>query len=387
LTGGKARAIRCRRNETVCLHPIEEAGKAELIAKDADASADEGLRAFAVGVPKAEVHVHLEGCFELEDIQELARTAGEPLPRPARELFRFHGMTDFLDFLTWQCGLIRTKEQLAEAAYRFAERESAAGVVYADLIVNPNHWSGWTDRVEAFIEALDDGLARAEGDGLTPVGLCISLLRQQSAPSANELVTRVIAMHHPRVVALSIDGNEEAVGRTSERFASAFARARSAGLHATVHAGESSGPQGIRDAIDLLGAERIDHGFRAVEEPPLVTEIAERGIPLNLCPWSNIELGHFPDRRSHPLEALRLASVRVSINTDDPALFGVTLDGEYVAMAETYGWNREVIADVSRSSIEASFCDDARKRVLLEQHAAWVRDRGTASTGSSTGIP
>jgi adenosine deaminase len=318
-------------------------------------------------LPKAEIHVHLEGCFEPSDIELLARESGETLPRPADQLFNVSGLdlSAFLEVLDWTCGLVRTAQQLARAAYRFAEREARCGVGYADLIVNPSHWSAWRERLDAFVDALHSGFNEAEADGLPPVGLCISLLRQQSASEALELVDWLLERRHPRVVALSIDGNEAAAGRTGPRFAEAFKKAHDAGLHRTVHAGESSGPEGVRDALDFLLAERIDHGVRAIEEPELVAELARRRVPLNVCPGSNVLLGHYADRRSHPLDALRRAGVLVTINTDDPALMGHSLVGEYAASAQAYGWDEGVLREVARTSIEASFCSDDLRRDLL----------------------
>jgi adenosine deaminase len=313
-------------------------------------------------LPKAEVHVHLEGCFEQVDVQQLAREAGEAMPD-----FNIQGadLSTFLRLLDWTCGLVRTPEQLARAAYAFAKREAANGVVYADLIVNPTHWSTWHGRLDAFVDALDSGFREAEEDGLPCVGLCISLLRQQSAQEALELVDWLITNKHPRAVGLSIDGNEAAAGRTGPRFAEAFAKAKEAGIHRTVHAGESSGPEGVRDAITYLKAERIDHGVRAIEDPDLVKELAQKSIPLNVCPGSNVILGKYPDRASHPLDKLRRAGVRVSINTDDPALMGHSLVEEYVETARTYGWDQAVVREVARTSLEASFCGDDLKRKLL----------------------
>jgi adenosine deaminase len=318
-------------------------------------------------LPKAEVHVHLEGCFEPADLERLARESGETLPRPADQLFDVTGLdlTAFLEVLDWSCGLVRTSEQLARAAYNVAAREASAGVGYADVIVNPTHWSAWRERLDAFVDALDAGFVQAEADGLPRVGLCISLLRQQTSSEALELVGWLIERRHPRVVALSIDGNEAAAGRTGPRFAEAFHRAAQAGLHRTVHAGESSGPEGVRDALELLHAERIDHGVRAIEDPDLVAELIDRRIPLNVCPGSNVQLGRYPDRASHPLDALRLAGVPVTINTDDPALMHHSLVSEYAASAQTYGWDHAVLRQLARTSIEASFCDaDLRRRLF-----------------------
>jgi adenosine deaminase len=314
-------------------------------------------------LPKAEVHVHLEGCFEVEDIRRLASAAGEPVP-PLE--IAGSDLSTFLTVLDWTCGLVRTSEQLAHAAYAFAEREARNGVGYADLIVNPTHWSAWRTRLGAFVDALDAGLSEAEQDGLTPVGVCISLLRQQSAAEALELVDWLIARRHPRIIALSIDGNEAVAGRTGARFAEAFQRAADAGFHRTVHAGESSGPEGVRDALEYLRAERIDHGVRAVEDAELVRVLADSQIPLNVCPGSNVLLGRYADRASHPLDSLRRAGVRVSINTDDPALMHHSLVSEYVDTAAAYGWDMQVVKEVARTSIQASFAtSDTRERLLI----------------------
>jgi adenosine deaminase len=321
-------------------------------------------------LPKAEVHVHLEGCFEPSDVEQLAREAGEAMP-PLD--LKGGGLSELLTVLDWSCSLVRTSGQLARATYAFAEREARNGVGYAELIVNPTHWSAWRDRLNAFVDAIDTGLREAEQDGLPPVGVCLSLLRQQSASEALELVEWLVDLRHARIVALSIDGNEAAAGRTGPRFAEAFRTAANAGLHRTVHAGESSGPEGVRDALEILLAERIDHGVRAVEDPELVAELVDRQIPLNVCPGSNVQLGQYSDRASHPLEALRRAGVRVSINTDDPALMRHSLVSEYVDTASVYSWDMDVVRDMARTSIEASFCDaELRRRLLAALEASVV---------------
>lgn len=330
------------------------------------------MRGGFVALPKAEVHVHLEGCFEIDDIVELARENGVPLPRPREHLLDFgSGLGSFLEFLDFICGLVRTPDQLAALARRFSERLSTDGTRYADLIVNPTHWRHWSRRIPELIDALDAGFAAAEQDGLPAVGLCISLLRTQSADEGIELVQLLTTLRHPRVVALSIDGNEAAAGRTGPRFADAFARAGAAGLKRTVHAGESSGPEGVRDAVELLGADRIDHGVRAIDDPAVVDLLAERQIPLGICPSSNVTLGLYPALAAHPIDRLRRAGVPVSVNTDDPALLGVTLAGEYESCAKTFGWSDDEVRSIARTSIEASFAPAAAKRDLLAELAAW----------------
>jgi adenosine deaminase len=322
-------------------------------------------------LPKAEIHVHLEGCFSRQQIIDLAAAAGEPLPRPADDLFSFKTLAEFLGFLDWSCGLVRIEAQVEAMAYAFCARLAENGAGYADAIINPTHWPSWRHRLPAMIAALDRGFTAAERDGLPPVGLCLSLLRQQSADEAIELLDMMIAHRHPRVVALSIDGNEAAAGRTGPRFADTFRRAAAAGFHRTVHAGESSGPDGIRDAIRLLGAERIDHGVRAAEDPALMDEIRDRGLPLDITPTSNVRLGLYPSYAAHPIELLRQHGIAVSVGTDDPELLETTLVEEYAHMVETFEWDDDVLRAVARTSIEASFAPPEIKRDLVAKLAVW----------------
>jgi adenosine deaminase len=168
-----------------------------------------------------------------------------------------------------------------------------------------------------------------------------------------------------------VDGNEATAGRTGPRFVDAFRRAGDAGLRRTVHAGESSGPEGVWDAVELLNADRIDHGVRAIEDATLVAMLAERQIPLGICPTSNIVLGVYPSIQEHPIERLRAAGVRVSVNTDDPALLGASLVGEYNLCRQAFGWTDDVTREVARTSIEASFADANVKENLLKALGTW----------------
>jgi adenosine deaminase len=341
-------------------------------------------------LPKAEVHIHLEGTFSLGSIMELSRVNRVPLPRPARRIFDLSdeerggdrgegtapsgaggpGLGGFLGFLDWQCSLVQNAEQAARIAYLAAAALTASGVRYADLIVNPTHWRSWRGRELPLLDSLAGGLAEAEQDGLCVASLCYSLLRTQTAQEAQDIVAELVARRPRRVVALSVDGDELAAGRTGQKFAAAFRAARDGGLRRTVHAGESSGPEGVWDAITLLHAERIDHGVRSVEDPRLMAELAERGIPLGVCPRSNIALGLYPDWPAHPLPRLLEAGVAVTINTDDPAPLGTTLEADWAVCAAEFGFALPDMAAFARTSIEASFADDGLKRELLAELSA-----------------
>lgn len=304
--------------------------------------------------------MHLEGSLD-------PSLVGSPIPPGG-----FHDLTGLLSYLDAACALVTTSDQVASALYGVAARAHEAGVRYVDLIWNPSHWPAWSDRLSSFVDAADAGCRAAEADGLPPIGLCVSLLRAESAGAALELVDWVVSLGHPRVVALSIDGNEAAAGRTGARFAEAFARARRAGLHRCAHAGESSGPEGVVDALDYLGAERIDHGVRAVEDVHLVQRLARDRVPLDVCPTSNVRLGIAPSIGAHPVEHLRSQGVRVSLNTDDPVLFGTTVDAEYAACAAAFDWTAADAGDIARTSIESSFAPAGLRDDLLRGLAAYL---------------
>jgi adenosine deaminase len=313
-------------------------------------------------LPKAEVHVHLEGAMSPEHLVRLADAAGEPLRAP------FRNLPELLDFLDWSCGLVREPEDLGTLAYELAARKHASGVRHLDVVMNPTHWAPWRGRLVELLDALDLGFARAERDGLPSAALCVSILRTQTGEQAQALARQLVGLRHPRVAALSIDGNEAATGRTGARFAPAFRIAREGGLRTTAHAGESSGPEGVRDALDLLEVDRIDHGVRAIEQPQLVAELARRRVPLGVTPLANLRLGMWGGRLAdHPVDALHRAGVRVSVNTDDPVCPERSLEDNYVRCAETFGWSRADVAAMVRTGIEACFTPPERRRALLDE--------------------
>lgn len=320
-----------------------------------------GLSGYARMLPKAEVHVHLEGCIPAGLAERVAREHGAASPIPIVEgrpaITSLQGLLDYLD---WSCALVDRREHLEEIAYATARRMSESGTLYADVIFNPSHWPHWRERVGEMVGGLAAGFAAAEEDGHTPVGLCLSLKRQQSRSEANEIVDWLLAARPARVIALSIDGNE-AAGSHNERFAEAFARAADGGLRRCAHAGESSGADGVREAIEILGAERIDHGIRSIEDASVVAELVERGVPLDICPTSNVVLGVVPNLALHPVEQLRRAGVRVSLNTDDPVLYAIDLAGEYERVATEFRLRASALAEMARVSIEASFAPDELK--------------------------
>jgi adenosine deaminase len=342
------------------------------------------------GLPKAEVHCHLEGCIERDLVRRAAKRKGVAVPFEGAEetMASVGSLAELLSYLDFSCALIDEPDDLAAIAYCAARHATASGTRYLDVILTPLHWQAWLGRTDAMVDALDGGFRQAESDGLAPSGLCLSVNRGQPAAAARELVEWMADARHPRVVALSIDGNEEH-GSNNERFAEAFSLAASSGFHRCAHAGESSGPIGVREAVEVLGAERIDHGIRAVEDPQLVSDLARWQVPLDICPTSNRILGLTPEPALHPVDRLRSAGVRVSLNTDDPLIYGCDLAGEYAATARTFGWGRDELLSVARTSIASSFAEEGRRQDLMRALDAYARDsaNGTGNAGTSTGAP
>jgi adenosine deaminase len=324
-------------------------------------------------LPKAEVHLHLEGCVPPSVADPSSRSDDPPV---------FRDLAEILEYLDRSCAQVTRGDQLERIAYATSRRARESGVHHVDVIFNPSHWPAWQHDLSRFVAHLDAGLAAGERDHGVTAGLCLSLTRTQSPSASTELVDWLLDARPARVVALSVDGNEAAAGPTGQRFGPLFARARQAGLHTCAHAGESSGPEGVRDAIDLLEVERVDHGIRAVEDAALVAELAARGIPLDVCPTSNVRLGVVSSMAAHPIEHLRAAGVRVSVNTDDPLLFGTTVAGEYGTCAEAFGWDHATLAGIARTSIESCFANPDRRRALLASLDRYLADPGCSSLES-----
>ena len=312
-------------------------------------------------VPKIELHIHLEGTFRPARVAELAGVIGEEPPRPVERLFEVDNLADFLETLDWVCGLVRDEPTAEQVAYDFSAYAHDEGIVYAEVIVNPTHWSGLA--TGELFAACARGFDRAQADGLGDFRLLPSILRQQSEQEARQLVEWIAGAGLPRIVGLSIDGNEEAAGRTGPRFAPAYAEAARIGLGRTAHAGESSGAEGVRDAVELLGVSRVDHGVRCIEDPEVLAMVLKRDITLNVCLTSNCTL-LYSSLDDHPIRDLAAAGVRFTINTDDPETLGISLCRELRLAADHLDWSLGDLVAAQHRAIDAAFCSDADKQAL-----------------------
>ena len=326
----------------------------------------EELRVFLERMPKVELHIHLESTMTGEMLERFAARHSRRLPRPAGELYHCSAedLNDFLSFLDNICSYVATPEELTEVAEHAALASGGENIRYSEMILNPTHWPQFS--VPEIIASVTEGFGRGQAAGGADCRFTLSLSRTQTGEEALALVEAMQAHRTPRLAGLSIDGNEALAGRTGERFRPAFLAARAAGFGCTAHAGESSGPEGVRDALDLLGADRLDHGVRAAEEPALVARLAAERVPLNICLTSNLTL-LYRRPEDHPLRQLLDAGAAVTLSRDDPTfLGGLTLTEELRRAAEFARMDREELLRCQEAAIGAAFCGGETKAALLE---------------------
>jgi adenosine deaminase len=320
-------------------------------------------------IAKAELHVHLEGTATPELVARIAARNGVALPEHMlAQDGRFH-YTNFLHFLeTYDlaASVIRTAQDYRDITYEYLASVAEEGGIYVELTASPDHARlvGLGD--EEHLAGIAAGIDDARREHGIEARILISGVRNFGAERVTAVARYAAERSHPYVVGFALAGDERV---PPGEFAEAFAIAADAGLGCTVHAGEWQGPESIRQAMELP-VTRLDHGVRAIEDPTLVHEIAERGLTLNICPTSNVVLGVFPSFAAHPLPHLHAAGVRVTLGSDDPPYFGATLGGEYGVCAEQFGWNDQRLREVTVAALEAAFCDDSlRAELLARAHA------------------
>ena len=321
-------------------------------------------RTFIEKLPKVELHIHLEGTLSLDLIEQLAKKNGVELPRPKDQLISFTGLADFLELLNWICSLVQDEEDAETLAYRYAVYASSQNIMYTEVMTNPTHWKKLP--YNRLVPSILKGFDRAYEEGYCDCRLLVSLLRSQTKREALETVRWMKEHRHPRLAGLSVDGNEAESKQSNRVLYEAFLEAAHAGFGITVHAGESSPAQGVSEALDILGAMRIDHGVRAISDPALLERLAKDQVALNICLTSNL-LELFKCALEHPLGRLYQLGIPVTVSTDDPELMNIDLCGELELAAGTYGWKEEDLVRLQKHAIRASFCDEETKGLLEEK--------------------
>ncbi|MGW1819609.1 adenosine deaminase [Streptomyces sp. NPDC002125] len=324
-------------------------------------------------LPKAELHLHIEGTLEPELAFALAARNGVDLPyadtEELRKAYLFEDLQSFLDLYYSLMAVLRTEEDFAELADAYLARAAAQGVRHAEIFFDPQ---AHTDRgvpIGTVIEGLGRALDRSEETHGISTQLIMCFLRDKSEESALETLEASKPYLH-RISAVGLDSAE--VGHPPAKFREVYAAATALGLRKVAHAGEEGPPEYIREALDVLGVERIDHGLRCMEDPELVDRLVSERIPLTLCPLSNVRLRAIDVLEQHPLRAMMDAGLLCTVNSDDPAYFGGYVGDTFHAVHEALGLDQEHLRTLARNSFEAAFLDhdeERRARYLSEVEA------------------
>lgn len=319
-------------------------------------------------LPKTELHVHIEGTLEPEMMFHLATRNGLILPfedvDQVHAAYRFTDLQSFLDIYYQGGEVLRTPDDFYDLMSAYLDRAAADGVRHAEIFFDPQSHTGRGVGFEVFMRGFHDAIS----DGRRRLGISADLILCFLRHLSGEEALATIEEAEPfleGVIGVGIDSSER--GRPPELFEAAFTRARELGLRAVAHAGEEGPPAYVSGAIDVLGAERIDHGVRSLEDPDLVARLRRDAIPLTVCPLSNVALRVVDELSEHPLPAMIDGGLLVSVHSDDPAYFGGYVGDNYRGVQQSLGLDDATITMLARNSIVASFLDAPRKEALLQE--------------------
>ena len=328
-------------------------------------------------MPKVELHIHLEGSISPRTFLRLCQRHGIKPPAETEEalaaLFNFNDFSDFVPVYLAIQNSLRTAEDFALVVEELAADRAAQNIVYSEVTVTPyiHIWQNKGTQPEEIVEGLEEGRRRAREHHGVELRWILDIPRNLPEPAATWTTDWAIAWQDRGVVALGLAGREATA--PPEPFAAMFARARAAGLHSAPHAGETAGPASVWGALHALAAERIGHGVRAVEDPLLLAYLRERQIPLEVNPTSNVRLRVYPSLEQHPFPHLWRMGLYLTVNSDDPPLFGTTLTDEYIRVAETFGLDWEDIKHLVLNAARAVFLPEHEKADLVRQVEAGLK--------------
>jgi adenine deaminase len=324
-----------------------------------------------ITLPKAELHLHIEGTLEPELMFELGRRNGVSLPYPdadaVRRAYRFSNLQSFLDVYYRACSVLLHERDFYELTAAYLARARDQGVRHAEIFFDPQTHTARGVPLETVVRGITRALTEARQAGMTS-HLIMCFLRDLPADDAMATLEQALE-HRDAIFGVGLDSAE--VGHPPEKFRAVFDRAISAGFRAVAHAGEEGPPEYIWQALDVLGAERIDHGVRCLEDRSLVHRLQADRIPLTVCPFSNVRLRVVDALEQHPLAQMLEHGLRATVNSDDPAYFGGYVGENLAAVARALELDDRTLVQLARNSFEASFLDDAsRTRHLAALDAA-----------------
>lgn len=314
------------------------------------------MRNFIESLPKAELHLHIEGTLEPELMFALAKRNGIALRYPSvdalRAAYQFSDLQSFLDIYYEGAGVLQRREDFADMAMAYFRKAASQGLKHAEIFFDPQTHTHRGIRYQTVILGLLDAQREARSELGVTSALILCFLRHLSEDDAMATLVEALKFREA-IIGVGLDSAER--GNPPSKFARVFDLARAEGLMTVAHAGEEGPPEYIWEALDILKVRRIDHGVRCIEDPDLVKRLVGERIALTICPLSNVKLRVFDTLRDHNLKRLLDAGVKVTINSDDPAYFGGYIGENYIATAEALGLTREEIATIAKNSFDASF--------------------------------
>jgi adenosine deaminase len=343
-------------------------------------------------LPKVELHCHVEGTMRPQTVIELARRNGRELPaEDPRELYRYTSLDSFLKVFWFVQECLVDRGDWARLAYESIIDGAAHGLVYRETFFTPARHLAMGQRLDDIVAGLTEGIEAAERDTGARVMLIAAIDKAYGGRAGLEMIEELVELRRAgraeRVIGMGMDSTE--VGTDPRDFRDAYRLGASMGLRRTGHQGESTPPSLIELALDELGLERLDHGITSAQDPAVLRRLADQGIPLTVCPISNVRIANaVPRLEEHPWPALREAGVRVTLNTDDPELIDDDLGREYAAVARAFGHDFDEMVEVSRAGVDATWLGDDEKRELsrgVDEAAADLRSRLAPRTAPSHG--
>ena len=329
---------------------------------------------FVRGLPKAELHLHIEGTLEPEMMFELAQRNGVPVRFSSvdevRAAYAFTDLQSFLDIYYEGASVLITEQDFRDLTWAYLQRASADGVRHVEIFFDPQTHTGRGVDLGVVVGGISSALERGNAELDISSRLIMCFLRHRPQASAMQTLEQALPFKHA-IAGVGLDSAER--GHPPQDFAAVFARARAEGFEAVAHAGEEGPPEYIWQALDLLSVRRIDHGVRAEEDPRLVERLVRDAVPLTVCPLSNVRLRVFDSMADHNVRRLMQLGLRVTINSDDPAYFGGYVADNYLAIVRAFDLTRDELATVARNSIEATFLPPAEQRALLDELDRYMR--------------
>ncbi|WP_312127971.1 adenosine deaminase [Brevundimonas sp.] len=331
------------------------------------------LDTFIAGLPKAELHLHIEGSLEPELMFELAQRNNVAIPYDSVEAVRaaydFSNLQDFLDIYYAGANVLLTAKDFEDLTFAYFTRIAADNVRHAEIFFDPQTHTDRGVSFETVVEGIIAGMKRAETELGVSSGLILSFLRHLSEEAAFETL-EMAKPYLDRFIGVGLDSSE--VGHPPSKFERVFAACRELGLKICCHAGEEGPPAYVHEALDLLKIDRMDHGNRSMEDEALVARLAAEQMTLTVCPLSNLKLCVVKDLKDHPIPAMLTKGLHVTLNSDDPSYFGGYVNDNYIQLAKAVGLTREQVIQIAKNSFEGSFLPDDKKAQYLAEIDAYV---------------